>query len=317
MNKKHTSTRRDFIKQSALIAGALPFVSPLNSWAEKNDKLEMHVFSKHLQFLDYPEMAAAAAEIGFDGIDLTVRPKGHVLPENAARDLPKAVAAIKEHGLMAKMMATGVNNVDTETNRTVLKTASELGIEYYRLSYLNYPKEGSIPDALAKFAVQMQKLSEWNIEHKLQGSYQNHAGTRIGGEIWEIWEILKDADKKGIGCQFDIRHAVVEGGTSWPNSLRLIHSRINTIVAKDFKWGKVKGKWKPVNTPIGEGMVDFDAYFKLLKKYQIKVPVCLHLEYDLGGAEHGDRDLDKATQTKVFAAMKRDLDKVQQLWQNA
>ena len=57
-------------------------------------------------------MAAVAKEIGFDGVELTVRPKGHVLPENARRDLPKAVAAIKEHGLTStNMMVTGFNQV--------------------------------------------------------------------------------------------------------------------------------------------------------------------------------------------------------------
>jgi hypothetical protein len=33
-------------------------------------------------------MAKAATEIGFDGVDLTVRPKGHVLPDNVEKDLP-------------------------------------------------------------------------------------------------------------------------------------------------------------------------------------------------------------------------------------
>ena len=56
---------------------------------------------------------------------------------------------------------------------------------------------------------------------------------------------------------------------------------------KDFKWGKVSGKWKVVNVPIGEGMVDFDTYFKLLKSYGLQPPVSLHCEYPLGGAEKG------------------------------
>ena len=45
------------------------------------EPLKIHIFSKHLQFLIYKDMAEAAAEMGFDGIDLTVRPNGHVLPE--------------------------------------------------------------------------------------------------------------------------------------------------------------------------------------------------------------------------------------------
>ncbi len=35
-------------------------------------------FSKHLPDLNWTDLAAATIDMGFDGIDLTVRPKGHV-----------------------------------------------------------------------------------------------------------------------------------------------------------------------------------------------------------------------------------------------
>ena len=60
----------------------------------------IHLFSKHLQWLDYEGMSKVAKEIGFDGLDLTVRRKGHVLPENVERDLPKAVAAMQKLSLI-------------------------------------------------------------------------------------------------------------------------------------------------------------------------------------------------------------------------
>ena len=44
---------------------------------------------------DYNEMSKVVAEMGFDGVDLTVRPQGHVLPERVEADLPKAVEAIR------------------------------------------------------------------------------------------------------------------------------------------------------------------------------------------------------------------------------
>lgn len=40
------------------------------------------VFSKHFQWTDVSEMCAIAKELGFDGIDLTVRKGGHVPAEN-------------------------------------------------------------------------------------------------------------------------------------------------------------------------------------------------------------------------------------------
>ena len=63
-------------------------------------------------------------------------------------------------------------------------------------------------------------------------------------------------------------------------------------------------------------MVDFKTYFKLLKQHQVNVPVSLHLEYPLGGAEHGATTITIDKQ-EVFKAMKRDLQMIQSLWAQA
>ena len=46
--------------------------------------------------------------MGFDGVDLSVRPEGHVLPEKVERDLPKAVEAIRKVGFSPFIMTTAV-----------------------------------------------------------------------------------------------------------------------------------------------------------------------------------------------------------------
>ena len=45
---------------------------------QNSDQLEVCIFSKHLQFLDYDTLGKILAEMGLDGIDLTVRTGGHV-----------------------------------------------------------------------------------------------------------------------------------------------------------------------------------------------------------------------------------------------
>src|SRR2546429_7168339 len=54
------------------------------------------LFSKPLPGMDWRRLAQAAKSLGFGGIDLTVRRGGHVQPERAAEDLPKAVVAIRD-----------------------------------------------------------------------------------------------------------------------------------------------------------------------------------------------------------------------------
>jgi len=312
-------SRRSFLRHSSLAALSLP-LAPLagNSMNRKNmevEPLETHVFSKHLQFLDYPSLAATVKEIGFDGADLTVRPGGHVDPGKVEGQLPKAVEALKGKGLKIRMMTTAVTDAANPRSRKVLETAAELGFKQYRMGYYRYNDEQSIPAAMQIFQGKMAELARLNRELDLQGAYQNHAGTYVGASMWEIWQLVKDAEE-GVGCQYDIRHAVVEGGRSWTTGLRLIRPWITNIVLKDFRWEQVNGKWETVNTPLGEGMVDFKTYFGILKEYGIQPAASLHLEYDLGGAEHGRRDIE-VKPDKVYEAMRRDLETAQRLWRES
>jgi L-ribulose-5-phosphate 3-epimerase len=313
-------SRRTFLKKSLLAGSFFPLMPGiLNSELHENanGSLKIHVFSKHLQFLNYREMAAAAAEIGFDGVDLTVRPKGHVLPERVENDLPKAVKAIKNAGLAPVMMTTAVQDANNPVDRQVLETAAKSGVKYYRMGYFHYLNDKNIPESIQHFQQhQVEELNQLNEELGIIGSYQNHAGNYIGANIWELWELLKNVGQEHLGVQYDIRHAVVEGGLSWQNGLRLIEPFIKTLALKDFKWEKKNGSWRAQNTPIGEGMVDFKSFFQLLKKYNIQAPVSLHLEYPIAGAEHGATKLSGDKQI-VFNAMKRDLQKIQEMWQDA
>ncbi len=84
-------SRREFIKKSALAGAGLPLMGtsllnePLKNAYEVSDKtgnIPIFAFSKHFQFLeDFGELSDAILEAGLDGIDLTVRPGGHVEPE--------------------------------------------------------------------------------------------------------------------------------------------------------------------------------------------------------------------------------------------
>lgn len=319
-NDNKSISRREFAKKSASALAGIPLLHVNNSifpsLATSEGELEINLFSKHLQFLDYNEMSAQAAEIGFNGLDVTVRPKGHVLPDNVTNDLPRVVEAMKKYGLKPQMMTTNVWDILQPNELNVLQTASQLGFTHYRTGWLSYPEEKTIDESMEEFADQAKKLAEVNKQLRLVGCYQNHAGNHVGAPIWDLPPIFAKSDTNFLGCQYDIRHAIVEGGKSWELDLRRIRPFIKSLVIKDFKWGLKDGVWQPINTPLGEGMVDFVHYFSILKKYKIKVPMSLHLEYDLGGAEQGATTI-KMDKKEVFAKMKKDLTFIKEAWKKA
>lgn len=312
-------TRREFIAKTTFAAGLLPFsIVPFKNFImeKPDDLLDVNIFSKHLQFLDYKTTGEMAAEIGFSGVDLTVRPDGHVLPELVKTDLPRAVKDIRSSGVNCKMITTSIESVNNPLDVDILETAASENINYYRTNWFKYKEDASMLDSLLFYQNEIKKLGDLNKKLNLIGCYQNHAGTSVGASFWEIYKILETVNPDYFGTQYDVRHAMVEGGYSWENGFKLLQPKIKVIVLKDFKWGKVNGKWEAINVPIGEGMVDFTHYFKLLKKHHLKPPVSLHLEYDLGGAEKGNREI-SVDKKVVFDAMKSDLNKVQKLWKEA
>ncbi len=319
MSKRYD--RRDFIKHSLLTSALLP-MAPLSALAASaqplpgSDELDVSIFSKHLQFLDYKDVASVSKDIGFDGVELSVRNGGHVLPENVAEDLPRAVTAIKEAGLHADLIVSGIKELNPLA-RTVLETAASQGVKSYRMGYLRYPETGTIPEALEHFNGQTKELAEFNKNLGIQGCHQNHNGTGVGSNVWELWQLLKGTEQEAMGAQYDIYHAVVEGGRSWPNGVRLLEKRIANIVIKDFRWEEIDGEWKVYKTPLGEGMVDFDRYFKILKGFGINVPVALHYEYDLFGAERGNRDIAESNRPIIYEAMHKDLELLRKMWRDA
>lgn len=89
--------RREFVSTSLLATLATASAGQVSQAAdEKKSPFRICAFEEFLQALSYDELAEVIAELGFVGIEATVRNKGHVLPERVEEDLPKLVEAFKE-----------------------------------------------------------------------------------------------------------------------------------------------------------------------------------------------------------------------------
>ncbi len=303
--------RRNFVKTAAALGTAAPFVnlSAETLSAKSQAKAEIYSFSKLFQFLNYDELAALFKDSGLDGIDLSVRKGGHVEPGNVEKDLPKAVKAAQKHGIAIPSMVTDVADADDPLTARVLKTASDNGVKYYRLAYYQYDYKKSIPANLEVFRAKMERLGELNAKYNISGGYQNHYGSRFGSSPWEIWEVIRNMDKRRIGCFYDIHHGVAEGVQSWPNAMRLIAPHVTMRYIKDFYFTATEKGIKLNTCELGKGMIDFDAYFKLCKELNMEdVPFCLHVEYAMFNKDE-EKSLSHAEKYKrALTIMKRDTD---------
>ncbi len=320
-------SRKEFIMKSVLIAGGISagvnanlkarvpdsekIKNPFDAQIQAKESFKVNVFSKSLHWLPVPDMVTLVAEMGFDGVDLTVRPNGHVSPENVEVDLPKAVEAAKKAGIEIKMIATSINNADDPLSERILRTASALGIRHYRMDWLFYDENKTIADNLISIQSRMGKLALINEKYRIHGEYQNHSGkftpeTYFGSSLWDLFTVLKNINSPWLGSQLDTMHATVEGAYSWETDLKLMAPHIYSLAVKDFYWSKKDGKWSPRIVQLGDGMVEFRKYLKLIKQYKIACPITLHFEYPLGGAETGARTT-TILREEIFSMMQKDL----------
>jgi sugar phosphate isomerase/epimerase len=295
-------TRRDFLHVTAAAGAAawLHTTSSLGAGATGGFRGPICFFSKHLPEFDGRGLARALKPLGFEGVDLTVRPKGHVEPDRVAERLPVFVDAIRAEGLAVPFITTELTSATTPAARPTLETAAALKIPFFKPGYYHYAF-ADVRSERAAVASQLRGLAELSARTGVRLGFHNHAGY-VGGGIWDIAPVIDTLDPRYAGYYFDVRHAVVEGGDGgWKSAFNLVAPRLNMIALKDFYWEKGPNGWRQVNCPIGQGMVNWQAYFALLAKAGFHGPVSLHLEYDIPGATAGAR------QEHTLAAASRDL----------
>jgi sugar phosphate isomerase/epimerase len=297
------------ISRRALLAGGTALLATARAEQQTRRKLKVAIFSKHLQFLQGEELAKAAAEIGFDGVDITVRKGGHVEPERVRQDLPPLAAIIRRYGLEVPMITTDILDAETPFAEDVLKTMAELGIRNYRWGGYRYAADRPYPAQLEQMKGRIAKLAALNARYQACAMYHTHSGVGlVGASIWDLHILLKDFDPNAVGVNYDVGHAVIEGGVGgWINSFRITGPHLRGIAVKDFVWAKdAIGTWRPQWKPLGMGMVHLPQFFAMVAGSGFSGPLQLHFEYPLGGAA-GSSGTGVVNREAVYSEMKRDL----------
>jgi L-ribulose-5-phosphate 3-epimerase len=295
-------SRRDFLATCSAVASTVSL---------SMDEAQSHpgggyigtlcLFSKPLPGVDWRRLAQAAKNVGFGGIDLTVRQGGHVRPDRAAEDLPRAVEAIRQEGLDVPMITTELTSADDPVARVILSTAAKLAIPFFKPGYYQY-KMVNVRRELEVAGSQFRGLVRLSKQYGIQAGYHNHE-EYIGAPIWDMASVIDSLDPKWAGFYFDARHAVAEGGVGgWKIATNLVMPRLKMVAAKDFWWEKTQTGWVARNCPLGAGMVDWKYFLNALAAGGFHGPISLHLEYDVPGETRA------AKENNILAALHRDLE---------
>lgn len=286
--------------------GATVAANPLGALAATaSPPNRLHIFANPFDKMPPAVGAALAAEAGYGGIDMTVRRGDLIEPERVEDDLPKAVEAVKAAGLRAEMITTAITDPRDPVTEKILRTASRLGIKYYRFGNYAYDKYPSTQEALKQLKPIFSDLAAMNRQFGLRGAIQNHAGRALSGSVWDLFYLIQDMDPQLIGCHYDVRHAVVEGTSSWRSGYDMIAPWIHVLIPKDFRWTATNGQARPQNTAVGEGIVDMKYFFERAKQHRFSGPLSVHFAYGVFNSNTWDTPQGRA---EMLALLRKDLE---------
>jgi L-ribulose-5-phosphate 3-epimerase len=257
------------------------------------------LFSKHLPELKWADLGRAVKGAGFEGVDLTVRPGGHVLPERAADDLPRAIEALTAQGVKVPMITTDLTSASAPAARPILQAAAKGGVRYFKTGYWRYSASPDVRSQVAAAGKALEGLAALARECGIEMGFHNHQAY-IGAALWDIAPFIDRLDARWAGYYFDPRHAVAEGGGgAWKAATHLVAPRLKMVAVKDCRWVKSAKGWAIENCPLGEGQVDWTFVGKVLRDAQFAGPISVHLEYEIPtGTQH---TLDAARRDLAFA----------------
>jgi len=313
-------SRREFLQASS--ATAMAGAVALSAWSAKPVQAAprapfrgtLCLFSKPVPQLSWSELAHSAKRAGFGGIDLTVRPEGHVLPERATIDLPKAVAAIRAEGMEVPMISTALVSAADPTAEPILETASKLAIPYVKPGYYYY-KFVNVVEERNQAGHKFRGLVELAEKYQIQIGYHNHTDY-IGAALWDMASVIEPLDPRWCGFYFDLGHASVDlGENGWKVATNLALPRMKMVGAKDFTW-KPRGPhgWHAEPCPMGQGITPWREFLETLAQSNFHGPISLQQEFMIPGVtEDQGIAVSRAAVPQVMASAKTNLDYLKSL----
>jgi sugar phosphate isomerase/epimerase len=244
------------------------------------------LFTDNLADLSIADAADAARRADFDGLDLTLRPGGHVPPEQAEMGLAAARTVVEEAGLTIPMISTGVTDANSPHAEAIFAAASHYGARHIKLGYWEYQPFGTLAQQVETAREQLGRVIELGKKYHVLPCVHCHSGRFVasGGPL--LYSVLKDFAPGEVGAYVDPMHMTIEGSRSgWELGLDLLAPWIALVGVKNFRWlpaerdakGQQRYRWEYV--PLADGQAPLPEFVAYLKQLRYDGIVSLHSEY--------------------------------------
>ncbi len=278
--------------------------------------MQFVLFTDNLADLTVSQAATTARDSGFDGLDLTLRPGGHVLPETAEMGLAAAKAAADAVGMAIPMISTAVSDIDSPHAEAIFAAAAHYGARFVKLGYWPYQPFGTLAKQLDDARRKLERVVKLAARYHVLPCVHCHSGRLVaaGGPL--LYLLLKDFDPRQVGAYVDPMHMAIEGGLSgWEMGLDLLAPWIGLVGVKNFRWlpterdghGQQRYAWQYV--PLADGQAPLPEFVAYLRRLKYDGVVSLHSEYK------GETSFRKLTTPELLHQSAMDLEYLRSLWE--
>lgn len=234
--------------------------------------------------------------MGFEGVDLTVMPGGHVDPSKYMVQMDRAFQMFQDASLEVPMISTTYTSASQPFAYQVLYVSAEFGARFCKLGA--WPPQTAIPAALLR--ANLNQLAATSLQCRIASLIPNHAGSYPGRSMSELDALMPAAGRAVLGYCFDPAQSVIESRSpnAWESELRIALPRLGAISLADAAIPKDQPDATPC--PLGEGVIDWKKFFAILKDANFRGPISIRQDYQPRNAF--------ATLTKDLAFAKARLD---------
>lgn len=254
--------------------------------AHPNHPMQYILFTDNLADLSMAEACAGAKKAGFDGLDLTLRPGGHVKPENAEAGLAQAKRIADDQGITIPMATTAITESTSPHAEAIFASAATQGIRRLKLGYWRYEPFGTLVAQIDDTKRKLEGLIKLGQKHQVMPCIHCHSGRFVASGGAQVYLILKDFAPAQAGAYVDPMHMSVEGGLSgWEMGLDLLGPWVALVGIKNFRWLSTdrdahgQQRFRPEYTPLADGQAPLPEFMAYVRHLRYDGIVSLHSEY--------------------------------------
>ena len=245
--------------------------------------MDLIFFTKYWPEATIQELAGMARESGLQGLDLGVRPKLPVTPENIASALPEAVKTCESEGVKIVLVTLPGNPTDplSPETETIFAACGEAGVPFVKVGYWSHNAGSDYWMEADRIRGELEKLGRLARKHGVTACHHTHSGLKFGSNAAEVMYLMKDQDTESLGIYLDMAHLFLNG-EDVPMALDMLGEYLKLVAVKspqfvDWKDNGIT-KWKSKWVPLREGLVDYPLIFQELSRVEFAGTISIHSE---------------------------------------